>query len=79
MRVMTVPQPSQFLYSPLVMDRMTQYLTEIEGPGWSLMLGKTMYAGGRRRVCSAVHRQRHVPQEGFRSVLLATGPLWAVR
>ena len=26
------------LYSPLVVDRMTQYLTEIKGPGWSLML-----------------------------------------
>ena len=40
------------LYSPLVMDRMTQYLTEIKGPGWSLMLSKTMYtapAGGRFR------------------------------
>ena len=40
------------LCSPLVMDRLTQYLTEIKGPGWSLMLSKTLYAGGRRRVCT---------------------------
>ena len=40
------------LYSPLVMDRMTQYLTEIKGSGWSLTLSKTMYAGGRRRGCT---------------------------
>ena len=40
------------LYSPLVMDRMTQYLTEIKGPGWSLMLSKTMYTGARRCVCT---------------------------
>ena len=32
------------------------------------MLSKTMYAGGRGPV----------PQEGFRSLGLATGPLWAV-
>ena len=29
-----------------------QYLTEIKGPSWSLMLSKIMYAGGRRRVCT---------------------------
>ena len=40
------------LCSLLVMDRMTQYLTEIKGSVWSLMLSKTMYAGGRRRVCT---------------------------
>ena len=40
------------LCSPLVMDRLTQYLTEIKGPGWSLMLNKRLYAGGRRRVCT---------------------------
>ena len=40
------------LYSPLAMDRMMQYLTEIKGPGWSLILSRTMYAGGRRRVCT---------------------------
>ena len=40
------------LCSPWVMDRMTQYLTEIKEPGSSLMLSKTMYAGGRRRVCT---------------------------
>ena len=39
----------QCLCSPLVTDRMTQYLTEIKGPGWSLMFSKTLYAGGRRR------------------------------
>ena len=40
------------LYSPLVMDRMTQYLTEIKVPGWSLVLSKTMYTGARRCVCT---------------------------
>ena len=43
---------SRCLYSPLVMDRMTQYLTEIKRPGWSLLLSKTMYAGAQRRVCT---------------------------
>ena len=55
------------LYSPLAMDRMTQYLTEIKGPGWSLMLRKTMYTSARRCVCvPVVHRRGSVPQEGFR-------------
>ena len=38
------------------MDRMTQYLTEIKGPGWSLLFSETLYAGGRRRVgiCSTL-------------------------
>ena len=40
------------LCSPLIMDRMTQYLMEIKGPHWSLMFSKTLYAGGRRRVCT---------------------------
>ena len=40
------------LYSLLVMDRMTQYLTEIKGPGGSLVLSKTMYTGARRCVCT---------------------------
>ena len=40
------------LCSPLVMDKLTQYLTEIKGPGWSLRLSKTLYAGVRRRVCA---------------------------
>ena len=40
------------LCSPLVLDSMTQYLTEIKGPGWSLMLSNTMYAGGWRCVCT---------------------------
>ena len=48
------------LCSPWVMDRMTQYLTEIKGPGSNLMLSKTMYAGGRRRVCS-----RGTPPEAY--------------
>ena len=38
------------LYSPLVMDRMTQYLTEIKVSGWSLVLSETMYTGTRRCV-----------------------------
>ena len=42
----------QCLCSPLDMDRMTQYLTEIKGPGWSLTFSKTLYASGRRRVCT---------------------------
>ena len=40
------------LYSPLVVDRMTQYLTEIKVPGWSLVLSETMYTGARRYVCT---------------------------
>ena len=56
----------QRLCSPLVMDRMTQYLTEIKGAGWSLMFSKTLHAGD---VCvPVVHRRRHVLQEGFRSL-----------
>ena len=39
------------LYSPLVMDRITQYLTEIKVPGSSLLLSETMYTGARRCVC----------------------------
>ena len=42
------------LYSPLVMNGMTQYLTEIRGPGCGMMLSKTMYSGGRRWVCTRV-------------------------
>ena len=40
------------LYSPLVVDRMTQYLTEIKVPGWSLVLCEKMYTGTRRCVCT---------------------------
>ena len=40
------------LYSPLVVDRMTQYLTEIKVPGWSLVLSETMYTGARRCLCT---------------------------
>ena len=40
------------LYSLLVMDRMTQYLTEIKVPGWSLVLSETMYTGARPCVCT---------------------------
>ena len=36
------------LYSPLVVDGMTQYLTEIKVPGWSLVLNETMNTGARR-------------------------------
>ena len=41
-------------FSPLAMNGMTQYRTEIRGPGWSMMLNKTMYAGVRRCVCNRV-------------------------
>ena len=34
------------LYSPLVMNRMTQYLTQIKVLGWSLVHRETMYAYG---------------------------------
>ena len=40
------------LYSPLVMYRITQYLTEIKVPGWSLVLSETMYTGARWCVCT---------------------------
>ena len=46
------------LCSPLVMNRMMQYLTEIRGPGCSIMLSKTMYVGVRRRVCNRVKSRR---------------------
>ena len=39
------------LYSPLVMDMMTHYLTEIKVLGWSLVLPEKMYTGARRCVC----------------------------
>ena len=42
------------LCSPLVMNGMTQYLTKFKGPGCGMMLSKTMYAGGRRYVCTYV-------------------------
>ena len=62
------------LCSLLVMDRMTQYLTEIKGPGWSLMLRKAMYAGDRRRVCT-----RGTPPEACSAgrILLALIGHWA--
>ena len=55
------------LYSPLVMDRMRQYLTEIKVLGWSLVriVGRqcTQAAGG---VCVPVeHRRGSFPREGF--------------
>ena len=43
---------SRCLYSPLVMDRMTQYLTEIKVLGWSFVLRETMNTGARRCVCT---------------------------
>ena len=42
------------LNSPLVMDMMTHYLTEIKVMGWSLVLPETMYTGARRCVCTRV-------------------------
>ena len=38
---------------PWVIDGMTQYLTEINRPGSDMMLGKTMYGGVRRGVCTS--------------------------
>ena len=40
------------LYSPLVMNRMTQYLTQIKVLGWSLVHRETMYTNARRCVCT---------------------------
>ena len=42
------------LNSPVVMDMMTHYLTEIKVLGWSLVLPETMDTGGRRCVCTRV-------------------------
>ena len=42
------------LNSPLVMDMMTHYLTEIKVLGWSLVLQETKYTGARRCVCTRV-------------------------
>ena len=60
----------QCLCSPLVMNGMTQYLTKFKGPGCSMMLSKTMYAGGQRCVCTRVATRRHVPQEELRVSLI---------
>ena len=38
------------LVVPWIMDGMTQYLTKINRLDLDMMLSKTMYAGGRRRV-----------------------------
>ena len=56
------------LCSPWVMGRMMQYPTEIKGPGSSLMFSKTMYAGGRRRVCTRGTPPVACSAEGFRSL-----------
>ena len=57
------------LYLPLVVDRMTQYLTEIKVPSWSLVLSETMYTGARQCVCVPMeHRRGSFPREGFRSL-----------
>ena len=40
------------LYSLLVVDRMTPYLTEIKVPGWSFVLSEDMYTGARLCVCT---------------------------
>ena len=42
------------LNSPLVMDMMTHYLTEIKVLGWSLVLPETMHTGARQCVCTRV-------------------------
>ena len=38
---------------PWVIDGMTQHLTEINRPGSDMMLGKTLYGGVRRGVCTS--------------------------
>ena len=43
----------QCLCLPWVMDGMTQYLTKINRLDLDMMLSKTMYARGRRRVCTS--------------------------
>ena len=57
------------LCSPLVVNGMTQSLTEFKGPGGGLIFSETRYAGGRRCVCtcltppvicSAVGSSRHL-------------------
>ena len=40
------------LYSPLVVDRVMDCLTEIKVRGWSRALSGDMYAGTRRCVCT---------------------------
>ena len=45
--------PPRCLCLPWVVDGMTQYLTEINRPGSDMMLGKTMYGGVRRGVCTS--------------------------
>ena len=40
------------LYSPLVIDRMTKYLTESKVLGWSLVRRETMYTCAQRCVCT---------------------------
>ena len=40
------------MYSPLVMNRMTQYLTQIKVLGWSLVHREAMYTDARRCVCT---------------------------
>ena len=40
------------LYSPLVVDRVTDCLTEIKVRGWSRALSGDMYTGTRRCVCT---------------------------
>ena len=38
---------------PWVVDGMTQYLTKINRLDLDMMFSETMYAGGRRRVCTS--------------------------
>ena len=39
---------------PLVVDGMTQSLTEFKGPGCGLIVSETGYTGGRRCVCTCL-------------------------
>ena len=42
------------LYSPLVVNGMMRSLTEFKGPRCGQILSETMYAGGRRRMCTCI-------------------------
>ena len=59
------------LCSPWVMDGMTQYLTKINRPGLGMMPSKTMYASGRRCVCTSDTPPEACSVEGFCSLRLA--------
>ena len=42
------------LSSPLVVNGMMRSLTEFKGPGCGQILSETMYADGRRRMCTCI-------------------------